>query len=120
MARNLKCDSIRVGRPLGGRTTGFRPDQLEVQRSCNTPGDGIVELKEVGEVGTKTVGPNGSCRTGVDEFGIGLHPRPDPSDATFQNVANAEFASDLAHVNGFSLVGKGCCPCNHQSVGEAA
>jgi hypothetical protein len=90
-----------------------------MEHPCETAGDLALGFREVGAIGIETVGPEVCAGIGIDQLHVHLNLVAGPSHASFQDIANAEIATNLFHVNGFALVGKGRVPGDHEASGDS-
>jgi hypothetical protein len=56
----------------------------------------------------EAVGPDMGGGGRINELCIGLYKCAHSSDAAFQGIAHADLSPDLANIDSFPFVGKGC------------
>src|SRR5262245_42617750 len=70
----------------------------------NAGGHLILQVEDVLRGAIKAVGPQMRPSSGVDKLPRNPHPTSCLSDAPFKEVTNPQFAPDLLHIHGSSLV----------------
>ena len=75
-------------------------------------------FRKVGPIGVEPIGPEMGAAFGVDELRVHPNLLASAPHAAFEDIANAELATDLLHVNRFALVGKGRVPGDHKAPGN--
>src|SRR5258708_20287623 len=101
-------------RLLHARTLGGV--ELRLDRDDDARRDLVLEREEVGERPLVALDPDFASGAGIGE----VHPDADtlagPLDAAFEDVAHAEFAADLLHVDRSALLSEGRIPAHHQEA----
>src|SRR5579863_9252652 len=81
----------------------FRRAQPDLERRNDLLGQFVLHCKDIGKVAIKAVGPNVRAARGIDELAGNPHPVARLANAAFQQVAHAEFAANLLHVDRLAL-----------------
>jgi hypothetical protein len=77
---------------------------LRLDQADDRTGDGVLEVKDVGNGAVEPLGPEVlACRT-LDELRRNAHLVGGPPDAALEEVANVELPGDLPGIDGPALV----------------
>ncbi|MBB3645478.1 hypothetical protein FHX14_001657 [Rhizobium sp. BK619] len=99
---HTKVVSLEAAWPIA-RRWGAQPPE---QRLDDLLRHLVLNGKDIVEAAIEAFGPQVIAADGVDQLGIDADPSCGASGTAFEQVAHAEFPSDLSHVNRLSLVGK--------------
>src|SRR5215831_4775022 len=94
-----------VGR-LTGRSGNFGRKQLRFDRTDNATRHPVLEIENIGKLAINAIGPNVRTRFGIDELAANAHAIARFSNAAFEYVAHSQFAGNLPHIDGTTLVSK--------------
>jgi hypothetical protein len=72
--------------------------------------DTILQLEYLGEVAIEPIGPDMAAGSGLDELSRNAHSPARFADRTLEDIADAQFAPDLAGVDRLVLVNEGRVP----------
>jgi hypothetical protein len=89
-----------------------------MQRLREAPGDLTLGFRKVSPIGFEPIRLHMCASFTVDQLHIGLNLVAHPPHASFEDIADAEFAGDLLGVDGFSLVGERSVAGDHQTAGN--
>ena len=95
----IACDRIR---PLAA--LGHIPE-LGVERVSNAGDDLILQLEEIGHWLFEPLSPKMAAALRVDELHVDTHPIAAALDASLENVAHVQLASDIRYVEGLAFEG---------------
>src|SRR5262245_28048118 len=85
-------------RRLQQRALGLGLVDLGHQDRNDRPGNLVLNSEDVLQLAVVTLGPKVSAGQGIDELGGDADAIAGPTDAAFENVANAELAADLPYI----------------------
>jgi len=98
---------IRSHRPFLLDASARILDELQVESSGEAAGDFALRVREVSAVGFEPIGPQVGAVFGVDQLHVDSDLVAGPPHAAFEDIADAELAPDLLHIDARALVGKG-------------
>src|SRR5260370_16741277 len=78
--------------------------------------DLVLQLEQVGEVTVEPLCPQMRVRFGINQLGVDAHPSAGPANASFQNVAYAQLATDLPRFPRPVPLSECFIPRNHQHL----
>ena len=87
-----------------GRACRLRADQLEAERDRDPAGDLVLQGEQIAGVAVEPVRPQMRATIGIDQVSIGADLVTRAPDASFQQIAHAKVAADLA-------LPRPLCPC---------
>jgi len=106
----IEIIGAEVGRRPRGGSVNFGRLQCRLDDAGDTDGDFVLKFEHVFERAIEAVGPEMRSSLGVNQLRGDAHPVPALADRAFEDIADAEFAADLLHVDRLALVGEGRIP----------
>src|SRR5262249_36880972 len=94
-ATQRQIGRVRIGRPLLFNVAGCSLHEFDVERPPETSSDLALRLDQVCAMIVEPVSPEMGAGFGIDELNVDLNLIAVPSHAAFDDIANAEFPSDL-------------------------
>ena len=96
----------------------LRQPQPRFDRTDDAGGDLILQVKDVIERAIETVGPDVIAGDRVDQLPGDAHPVAGFAYRAFEQIAHAQFARHLLHVDRFAFVEKARIACDHKQPGQ--
>ena len=106
----------RVG--MLGRTAGRGLDQFEVECDRDPTCDLVLQGEQIARVAVEPRRPQMRVGFGIDQLGSDADLGSRPLDASFQHIADPEFAADLFGVDRLVLIGKRGIARDHKHMGD--
>src|SRR5262245_57727235 len=101
-----KIIRVETIRPVALDALNLRIAQTWLNCANDAQTDFVLQCEEVFELAVIALSPNMCSRCGVDELRGDAHAVCRLAYATFEHIADAEFATDLFHVDRPTFVGK--------------
>src|SRR6516164_4096170 len=78
--------------------------QLGRNRAYHTGREAVLQIENVFNGAVESIGPEMRRGGRINKLGSDANPIIGSTDAAFEHVAHAQFATDLLHINGLALV----------------
>jgi hypothetical protein len=118
-APRRQIDRVRIFGLFAYRPKAFRLDEFLSKRMGETGDDFELQLTDVAPFALETVGPHMGPRLGRNELRVDFNRLASATHTAFEQIAYAEFATDLFRIDGFALVSERRISGDDEAIGYA-
>jgi hypothetical protein len=114
LGTQIEVVSVEVFRALASGALDFRLAEVGFDGADDVEGQFILQFEDVAQRAVVALGPDMRAGFSFDQLRSDADPVAGPAQTAFENIAHAQLAAGLLHVDGAALVDKGRVAGDHE------